>query len=273
MTANFLKKVHSVPEQDPYLSEYEKRKFERERKAEYLQESENSNEPQESDGTKKLVKVPPKFRFKTVLTSGPVWASLVCKFAFSLGYFVVTTKIPEYLSEVFHLSLKDNGLYSAAPFLGIFISKVLCLKLSDMLINMRVMSLTNVRKLFQSISMFTPTICLLLLTIKNDNRDLDVFLIFLAMFGSGMICAGDSPITAEFAGQLSGSIFGFTNTLGTANGFLAPMMAGLVLDKVPNKFIAWNIIFYVSLVVYFIGGVVFCIFAKVGIGFSFDLES
>ena len=93
------------------------------------------------------------------------------------------------------MPIKENGLYSAAPFAGILISKVLCLKLSDLLINMQVMSLTNVRKLFQSISMFTPTVCLLLLTLKNDDRDLDVLLIFIAMFGSGFICAGDSPIT------------------------------------------------------------------------------
>ena len=40
-------------------------------------------------------------------------------------------------------------------------------------------------------------------------------------------------------------------------------MASFVLENVTDKFIAWNIIFYVSLVVYFVGGIVFCIFAKV----------
>lgn len=95
------------------------------------------------------------------------------------------------------MPIKENGLYSAAPFLGILLSKMLCLKLSDILINLNIMSLTNVRKLFQSVSMFTPTICLFLLTVKNDDRDLDILLIFLAMFGSGMICAGDAPITVS----------------------------------------------------------------------------
>ena len=59
---------------------------------------------------------------------------------------VITTKIPEYLNGVFHMPIRENGLYSAAPFLGILISKSACLKLSDMLIACNIMSLTNVRK-------------------------------------------------------------------------------------------------------------------------------
>lgn len=84
--------VHSAPEDDPYLSKYERRLVDQERRAEFLR---NSMRVQlESDSSKKLVKVPPKFRFKTVLSSGPVWASLVCKFATGLGYYTITTKIP-----------------------------------------------------------------------------------------------------------------------------------------------------------------------------------
>ena len=45
------------------------------------------------------------------------------------------------------MPIKENGLYSAAPFVGILISKLFCLKMSTMLINWNVMSLTNVRKL------------------------------------------------------------------------------------------------------------------------------
>lgn len=40
------------------------------------------------------------------------------------------------------------------------------------------------------------------------------------------------------------------------------MMASFVLENVHDKFVAWNIIFYVAVVVYFMGGVVFILFAK-----------
>ena len=164
--------VYSTPDQDPNLSDYERHQLEQERKAQYLL---NSKEESESF-SKKLIKVPPKFSFKIVMTSAPVWASLVSKFAYGslsdcpasihnhssttmiitidhdcslpgFGYYVITIKLPDYLSEIFHVPIKENGLYSAAPFAGVLISKLICLKLSDIVIGWNVMSLTNVRKL------------------------------------------------------------------------------------------------------------------------------
>ena len=122
------------------MSDFERNLFEQERLAEYLLDA------KEQSSCKKLIKVPPKFRFKTILTSAPVWASLVSKFAYGLGYYIITTKLPDYLSEVFHVPIKTNGLYSATPFVGILISKLFCLKMSDLMIRWNVMSLTNVRK-------------------------------------------------------------------------------------------------------------------------------
>ena len=68
-----------------------------------------------------------------------------------------------------------------------------------------------------------------------------------------MVCGGDYAITAEFGGQLSGSIFGLTNTLSVACGFIAPMMTSFFLENVDDKLLAWNIIFYSCIVVYLIG--------------------
>lgn len=79
-------KIYSKPETDPHLSDYERNLFELERKAEYRLEAEESSE--------QLVVIPPKFSFKTIFTSAPVWASLVTKFSSGLGYYVITTKIP-----------------------------------------------------------------------------------------------------------------------------------------------------------------------------------
>ena len=123
---------------DPHLSDYERNLFDIERKAEYRLEADESSDD--------LIVVPPKFSARAVFTSAPVWASLVVKFSSGLGYYVLVTKMPEFLSELFHVDIKDNGLYSASPFLGILISKTLCLKLSDWLIAWNKLSLTNVRK-------------------------------------------------------------------------------------------------------------------------------
>lgn len=40
------------------------------------------------------------------------------------------------------------------------------------------------------------------------------------------------------------------------------MLASFVLENVHDKYVAWNIIFYVAIVVYAFGGIVFICFAK-----------
>ena len=187
--------VYSKPEDDPNLSDYERQLMQREQ----IEKKRNNDDDFNDDDnqTKKLIKVAAKFNFKTVLTSKVVWADLITKSTSGLGYFIIATKVPDYLSKVFNVPIRDNGFYSALPFLAILIAKLMCLKLSDFLINLNVMSLTSVRKVFQSACSFIPAICLFLLTIKNDNKDVDIFLLFLGMLGQGMGCAGDAAMTAE----------------------------------------------------------------------------
>ena len=49
------------------------------------------------------------------------------------------------------------------------------------------------------------------------------------------------------------SLPGFTNTLSCGCGFIAPMVAGVFLENVADKFLAWNLIFYCAVAVYLIG--------------------
>lgn len=83
------------------------------------------------------------------------------------------------------MPIGSNGSMTALTAAGITISKILCIPLSFYLTNLRLMSLTNLRKLFQTIAMLMPAISLFVLTCKNDNQTLDILLIFLAMFGMG----------------------------------------------------------------------------------------
>lgn len=91
----YTNQVYSSPDKDPHLSDYERDLFEQERKAEYgldaqcsMFNAQCSAFNEEEGSMEALVVVPPKFSFKTILSSGPVWASLVNKFSSGLGYYV-----------------------------------------------------------------------------------------------------------------------------------------------------------------------------------------
>ena len=83
------------------------------------------------------------------------------------------------------MSITLNGSITALTTAGSMISKILCIPLSFYLTKRKWMSLTNLRKLFQTIAMLMPAIGLFVLTCKNDDQTLDISLIFLAMFGMG----------------------------------------------------------------------------------------
>ena len=154
-----------------------------------------------------------------------------------------------------------NGIFTSLTQVGVLASKILCLLLASYVNNATIMNLTNLRKTFQSIAMLTPALALFLITLKNDNQILDVSLIVIAMAGMGFVCLGDSIITAEFARDLSGSVFGFTNSFGCAAGIIAPMMASFFLNRFEDKTIAWNYMFYVCIAFYLSGALIFCLFA------------
>ena len=51
----------------------------------------------------------------------------------------------------------------------------------------------------------------------------------------------------------SNLFIGFTNTLSCGCGFIAPLVAGFLLENVADKFLAWNVLFYICMGIYLIG--------------------
>ena len=47
----------------------------------------------------------------------------------------------------------------------------------------------------------------------------------------GFITGGEYPIIPEYAPEFTGTVFGFTNTLASSMGFLAPIIVGQILDS------------------------------------------
>ena len=135
---------YSSPDSDPYLSDYERNLIEKERIEEYSRE----------DFSKlKLIKITPKLSFKKLLTSKPVIASLFAKMAVGFGYYVVTIKMPGYLNDIFNMPPEQTGIYTSIAEGCCFAVKLLCIALAALLANVKRISLTNIRKIFQSIAM------------------------------------------------------------------------------------------------------------------------
>lgn len=64
------------------------------------------------------------------------------------GFYALVTDLPKYMNDVLLLPVKENGLYSALPYLVMWIVSVTMGFLSDWLIVRDYLSITNARKLF-----------------------------------------------------------------------------------------------------------------------------
>ena len=103
--------------------------------------------------------------------------------------------------------------------------------LADSLHRNKYMTLTSIRKLFQSIAMIGPAVCFSIIPSCGSDRDLVIAMFIISMLCIGFVSGGDIPITTDMAPHFSGTLFGITNTVGSATGFLAPTIVGVILDK------------------------------------------
>lgn len=170
--------------------------------------------------------------------------------------------MPAYFHDVFQAPIGSNGLFTAMAVAGSLASKSLCLWLSSYVMNWSSISLTTTRKIFQSVAHLVPSLALLIITVSKGSQALDTCLIILCMFGMGFVCLGDTPITADFAKDLSGSLFGFTNTWACVMGIASPLIVSVFMNSTTSPVLAWDYTFYVTIGYNIVCAVTFIFFAS-----------
>lgn len=90
----------------------------------------------------------PPTPFKEILTSIPVWAIIISQSGIDFSFYVMTTDLPKYMSDVMRFNVEQNGLYSSLPQILNFFSSMAFGFLSDVCINKKYLSVKNTRKIF-----------------------------------------------------------------------------------------------------------------------------
>lgn len=90
----------------------------------------------------------PTTPFKAILTSLPVWAIIASQTGLDFSFYVMTTDLPKYLSDVMRFDVEKNGLYSSLPQILNFFSAMGFGVLSDICINKEILSVRNTRRYF-----------------------------------------------------------------------------------------------------------------------------
>ena len=98
-----------------------------------------------------------------LFTSLPLISIYISNFACTWGNFFFITKLPAYVENVLKFNIKDVGINLSYPFFGAAILIMIASTAGDKLLEYEKIKKLTVRKVFNSIGLFIPMICLIAL--------------------------------------------------------------------------------------------------------------
>ena len=206
--------------------------------------------------------------WRQVWTSLPFWAILVANFANNWGFHLLMTELPLYLSHVFPDYMNSGsrtGLWTAVPYGTMWVVSVLISLTTDHIIRNNLLSSAVVRKCNNTLAHLVPTACLLMIVILVTNSNLMMNLT-LVMFTVGVGCMGANysgwiSNTQDIAPNFAGTILGVSNSIGAIPGFVAPRIAGQIVNSDPTDVNKWRIVWIIAIVILVVGSIFFIVFA------------
>ncbi|XP_026826016.1 putative inorganic phosphate cotransporter isoform X2 [Ooceraea biroi] len=232
--------VFDSPSQHPRISVEERR---------YIEDSIGAT------ATTKHLPVP----WRSLITSGAVWAIVVTHACSVFGYFTVVNQLPTYMKYILHFNIKENGLLSSLPYLGKYIFAIVTSTLADYLRRTNKLSVTAIRKIFTTFAVLSPGFLMVVQAYYGCDRVASVTIFTIALTINGAVTAGYLGNGLDIAPNFSGTIFGIANTFSSMGGFLSSFMVGTITYK-NQTYTQWTIIFWILAVTYFIGALTFAIF-------------
>jgi MFS family permease len=185
-----------------------------------------------------------------LLASRQVWMLCWQYFCLSYGWYFYVTWLPTYLKEAKHLDLSSVAMLSVWPLFAGGLGNPVSVIAGQLL--MRVThNIVTTRRIMACIG-FTGASGFLVYSTTFDDPSYAVAAIALASFCNDLVMPHAWASAMDIGGKYAGTISGAMNFWGNVGGGLGPLMIGYMLSWTNNN---WNLTFYVSAAIYFIGSV------------------
>ncbi|XP_055339452.1 sialin-like isoform X2 [Paramacrobiotus metropolitanus] len=182
-----------------------------------------------------------------LVTSLPVWAMMLSHFGQNWGNYTLLTNLPTYMKNILHFNLSANGLFSALPYVALWLVSISSGYCADLLRENHYMSTTNVRKLFNTIGNLIPAVALVAVGYVGCDSLTVVVLLTLSTGMSGCTQCSYQVNSIDLSPIFASMIFGISNTLANVPGIISPYTVGLITSGEDGHTISnWRLIFYIS---------------------------
>ncbi|XP_030540881.1 ascorbate transporter, chloroplastic [Rhodamnia argentea] len=231
--ALWLRKAYSSPKEDPGLTANEKR---------LILSGSMSREP--------ISAIP----WKLILSKAPVWALIISHFCHNWGTFILLTWMPTYYNQVLKFNLTESGLLCVLPWLTMAIFANVGGWIADTLVSKGV-SITNVRKIMQSIGFLGPAFFLTQLS-HVKTPALAVLCMACSQGSDAFSQSGLYSNHQDIGPRYAGVLLGLSNTAGVLAGVFGTAATGYILQRG-----SWDDVFKVAVALYLIGTLVWNLFS------------
>jgi len=189
------------------------------------------------------------FSIRELLQFSPVWAIIVAQYGQSWGMIGLLSWLPTYFSERFNVPLADLSSFTVLPY---FLQMSVALSagtVADYLIGSGVQAII-VRKLFQTVGMLGPALCLYLCaTLPDLTVTAASELVNIGTALSALTVAAVSVSHFDISPRNSGTIFGLGNTASSIGGLIAVPLSGYIFETTHS----WSTVFLLFVAHYILG--------------------
>ncbi|XP_071576583.1 putative inorganic phosphate cotransporter isoform X2 [Temnothorax nylanderi] len=199
----------------------------------------------------------PSTPWKPILGSLPVWALLIVQCAQSWGFWMLLTEIPSYMTSIMRFDITKNGMMTALPYLSAWIVGFPISNISDLCIRRNIVTTEMSRKICNTIGHWIPAAALVGLGyVRQDQPELAVGILVIAVSCNIAAFCGHNINHMDLSPNFAGPLMGFTNTVASVCGILAPLIAGVIVQDATN-ILQWRSVFFLSAGIYTVGNLVF----------------
>ncbi|XP_049775994.1 putative inorganic phosphate cotransporter isoform X2 [Schistocerca cancellata] len=196
----------------------------------------------------------------SIFTSLPVFSLVVVTMTQNWGFFTLLTETPTYLSNVLGFDIESNGLLSALPYVANIVLSLASSWIVNSVEKKQILSRGALRKVVNSIASWLPAAALVALSfIPLEDPTAAVILLTVAIGFNGLTIMGMMMNLIDIAPNFSGLMMGVTDCIGTLTSIAAPLYVGAIVKE--NTIEEWRIVFLTAAGMFFVGNLVFVIFA------------
>jgi ACS family sodium-dependent inorganic phosphate cotransporter len=170
----------------------------------------------------------PPIPWRKFFSSSAIWALFINHFCSNWVLYMLLAWLPSYFRGHLGLSITNAGIYSAAPWLTMFVVGNLAGWIADRMVKQG-LSLTAVRKIMQTIGLVGSAIFLLLAR-DVDTAGVAVLLMCGALGAVAFTWSGFVPNHLDIAPRYADVLMGITNTAGTVPGIIGVAITGWMVD-------------------------------------------